>query len=353
MEVLDYLVIGAGQQGLAFGKLVKDRGASVLILEAREAPGARWKEHYDSLVLFTPRRYSALPGLLLPGAPHGYPTKNEFAEYLQTYARTFSLPVRTHTPVLALTKDDAHFVARTKDAVYTARQVVVATGYGTPYIPAYAHTFEKHVVSLHSSSYKNEMQLPAGPLLVVGNGNSASQIAVELARSRNVDIALLETPKVIAPTYLGISFYFWMNLFGFSRVSSQSFLGRLLAREKDYVVGDALLKALRSGHIHAQPGVAGTRDARILFADGSEKEYGGVIWATGFSQNLGWIHIPGALDERGAPHEHCGMSPIPGLAYLGLRNQFTPQSSNIVGVGDSARRVLAAFAAAPGTIGAA
>src|SRR5690606_31243980 len=92
MSRYDVIVIGAGQAGLAAGYFLQKAGLSFLILDKGAEAGEVWSKRYDSLVLFTPRFFSSLPGLALDGSPHQYPTKREIAEYLQTYANHFALP---------------------------------------------------------------------------------------------------------------------------------------------------------------------------------------------------------------------------------------------------------------------
>jgi len=321
MQETDILIIGAGQQGLALGKRLKELGRSFLILEAESEVGARWRRHYDSLVLFTPRRYSALPGLPLSGDPDGYAGKDEFADYLKKYAKTFDLPVVCDAGVENLTKEGPTFIAWTRNGNYTAKQVVVATGYAKPFIPETSYDG----FALHSSEYKNPLQILGEKVLVVGNGNSASQIAIELSASREVHIAMREIPRMIPRKILGKSFYWWGERLGTQRLASNSFIGKLIARDKDFVVGHDLKHALKSGIVIRRPGVSGGEGKEVYFDDGSYESYDTVIFATGFVPDYSWIEIP----EAG--NENQGISAVPGLYFAGLRNQVTSISSNIYG----------------------
>ncbi len=332
---LDVLVIGAGQQGLALGKLLKEKGLSFLILEKEEEVGARWKSHYDSLELFTPRRYSALPGLSLVGDPDGYASKDEFGEYLRDYARHFSLPIMSGVRVERLMRtEDGFFRAETTKGDLTARQVVVATGYAKPVVLAEGDSI------LHSSSYKNPSQIPNGSVLVVGNGNSAVQIALELAQTHHVDIAMHEMPRMIAPKTLGKSFYWWSDVFGIGKIPTDSLLGRFFARSKDFVVGHGLKHALSEGKLERKPGFASLQGKEVVFDDRTRKEYGTIIFATGFKADYSWLQVEGALTAEGTPIHKRGVSPVPGLYFSGLRNQITNVSSNIVGAIINAKHLV-------------
>src|SRR5919112_5062417 len=113
---LDVLVIGGGQAGLAMGYHLKQAGHRFQIVERNPRLGDSWRRRYDSLALFTPRAYSALPGLPVPGDPDGYPTKDEIADYLERYAVLFDLPVRMGMGIRQLERIDGGVRATTDDA---------------------------------------------------------------------------------------------------------------------------------------------------------------------------------------------------------------------------------------------
>jgi putative flavoprotein involved in K+ transport len=135
---VDVLVIGGGQAGLALGYCLKQTGRHFLIVERHPRIGASWRNRYDSLVLFTPRTYSALPGLPVPGDPDGYPTKDEIAGYLEQYAAHFDLPVALKTQVHSLARYDGGFrVTTDAGETFDTRAVVLASGaFQRPAVPA-------------------------------------------------------------------------------------------------------------------------------------------------------------------------------------------------------------------------
>ena len=124
----DVAVIGAGQAGLAIGRALAEQERRLVILEAADSVGSAWTKRWDSLVLFTSRRYDALPGLAFPGDPDGYPTGDEVAAYLERYAEHFELPVELSTPVRSMSKDADGFVLDANGSAIRADAVVVATG---------------------------------------------------------------------------------------------------------------------------------------------------------------------------------------------------------------------------------
>ena len=113
------------------------------MLEAGPEPGHTWRSRWDSLTLFTPAQYAALPGMPFPGPPDTYPTKEQVADYLNAYAAEFDLPVRVNSRVTALTRTAEGFEARTDDGIFRARQVVVATGpFQAPHVPPAARRLD-------------------------------------------------------------------------------------------------------------------------------------------------------------------------------------------------------------------
>lgn len=320
------LIIGAGPQGLALARALVERGDDVVVLEAARV-GSRWRNHYESLRLFTPRAQSALPGLLMKGEQQGFPTKDEFAAYLQEYAVRFHLPIVENARVHSLTKEDERFIAHTEHAVYEAKRVVVAIGTGDRgQVPVM-----QGIVSIHSFDYHAPSDIPPGTVLVVGNGNSAAQIAVELSQTHDVDIGMRTRPMFMARSIFGKSMYEWISLLRIDHIDSHSLLGRLLARSKDLIIGLELKELLKDKKVRARSGVRRTQGNEVIFDDGRRARYGSVIWATGPVPDYSWIQIEGALDVEGRPVEQKGVSPVPGLFYMGLRNQVSLISHTIYG----------------------
>src|SRR5205823_13289176 len=126
---LDILIIGPGQAGLALGYHLKTTPLHFQLVEGHPRLGDSWRKRYESLVLFTPRTYSALPGLAVPGDPEGYPTRDDMADYLESYAAHFALPVLADTHIRRLERTNEGFRAITGTGqTIDTRAVVLATG---------------------------------------------------------------------------------------------------------------------------------------------------------------------------------------------------------------------------------
>jgi putative flavoprotein involved in K+ transport len=82
----EVVAIGAGQAGLAVGYFLARRGRHFVILDRADSIASAWRERWESLTLFTPRRYNSLPGLQFPGVPDSYPIRDEVIDYLERYA---------------------------------------------------------------------------------------------------------------------------------------------------------------------------------------------------------------------------------------------------------------------------
>ena len=209
-ELLDVAVVGGGQTGLAMAWHLAREQLRFVVLDAGPEIGHTWRSRWDSLTLFTPAQYNALPGMRFPGRPDTYPTKDGVVGYLQAYAAAFNLPIRLNASVTQLRQTAEGFEIRTQEEVVRARQVVVATGpFQVPHVPAAAQRLDGSVPQLHSAAYRNPDALPPGPVLVVGGGNSGFQIAEELATAgRQVDLSI-GTKMPVLPQRLGGKDLFW------------------------------------------------------------------------------------------------------------------------------------------------
>jgi putative flavoprotein involved in K+ transport len=213
--VLDSVIVGAGQAGLAAGYQAQRAHLSFRILEAGSAPAGSWPHYYDSLKLFSPARYSALPGLPFPGDPDRYPTRDEVVDYLTGYARHFALPVELNRRVDTIRRVGALFEVQAGDQTYQARTVISATGaFRRPYMPQLPGQSDFQGEIVHSFAYRNPTPYAGKRVVVVGAGNSAVQIAVELARVAKVTLATREPVQFRPQRIFGRDIHFWARVTG-------------------------------------------------------------------------------------------------------------------------------------------
>ena len=334
-ESHDVLVIGAGQAGLVMGYELKQRGLDFAIVDAGPEVGDSWRKRWTSLKLFTAAQYNHLPGKQFSASVDTYPGKDEVADFLRDYADELELPVRLNTKVTGLTRGAGGYVAETSSGTITAKQVVVATGpFQEPFVPAMASELDRSVTQLHSVEYRDPNTLPEGRVLVVGGANTGCQIALELAASHDVDIAVGERLPTLPQRPLGRDIWWWLTKLGITRVTAQSRLGRRMS-ERDVVIGGGLKELKRHG-VTVRPRAAGASNRSIRFDDDSTAQYDVVIWATGFGVDHSWIDIPDLKGESGSVKHVRGVTSSPGLYLLGMTWQHKRTSALLGWVADDA-----------------
>ena len=344
-ERFDTLIIGGGQAGLMAGYYLAKQDRSFVILDANERIGDAWRKRWDSLRLFTPACFSRLPGMPIPAPAWSYPTKDELADYLESYAARFDLPVRTGVSVDGLSKVDDRFVVSAGQLRFEAENVIVATGaHRIPKAPDFAPELDPRIVQLHSAEYLNPSQLQEGDVLLVGGGNSGAEIAAELSRTRR---CLLAGPKVdeipvrhgTLPARLGFRVF---RFFGHRVLRVDTRVGRKLG-PKLLAKGDPLIrtraKDLEAAGVERVPRVVGVRDGLPVLEDDRVLEVANVIWCTGFRTDFRWIDLPVFGDDGEPLHYRGVVESEPGLYFLGLVFQYSFSSDVLPGRGRDAEYI--------------
>ena len=343
VERFETVVIGGGQAGLAAGHYLAERGIDHVILSDEARVGNNWRRRWDSLRLYTPARFSGLPGMCFPAPPDHFADKDEVADYLERYAARFELPVRPDVRARSMTWDGTryHIAVDGGTSILEADTVIVATGaFQRPRVPRVSSRLSPTIFQIHSSEYRSPFALPDGPVLVVGAGTSGAQIALELASRRKVWLAGRDTGHV-PRRVLGRDLFDWLWPL-MQRATAHTWIGRRM-RANARRGGDALIgltpRDLRQAGI--------TRVGRV------EEERGGlplcgdvvveprvVVWCTGFEPDYRWIDLP-VFDGEGRPRHDRGVATdLPGLYFLGLRFQHRLSSSLIGGVGADAAYIV-------------
>jgi putative flavoprotein involved in K+ transport len=396
VEVIDTLVVGAGQAGIAMSEHLGKAGIPHLVLERRRI-AERWRsERWDSLVANGPAWHDRFPGMEFPGAhPEEFVSKEKVADYFVAYAEMIKAPIRAGVEVQKATKLEGRpgFRVETSKGVIEARNLVVATGaFHHPVIPALVPR-DAGVTQIHSNEYRNPSQLPEGAVLVVGAGSSGSQIADELQRAAR-RVYLSVGPHGRPPrTYRGRDYCWWLGVLGKWDVAAPTpgaqhvtiavsgALGGHTVEFRRYASQGMVLvgttKSYEGGILHFSPDLAENLrqgDANYIAAldeaDAYATRYGldlpqepgariidpdppcvtdailelnlreagitSIIWATGYDFDYGWLEA-GSFDEDGKPKHQRGVSTEPGLYFLGLPWQSRRGSSFIWGVWHDAR----------------
>jgi putative flavoprotein involved in K+ transport len=346
-EQFHTIVIGGGQAGLSVGYYLARQGRPFVIIDASPRVGDVWRHRWHSLRLFTPAMFDGLVGMKFPGPPFSFPTKDQMADYLETYARHFQLPVRSGVRVDRLTRAGDRYLIDAGPHRLEADHVVVAmSSYQVPRIPAFAKSLDPAVLQMHSIDYRHPGQLKPGGVLLVGAGNSGAEIAVELARERETWLSGRDTGHVpfridgMAARLFLIRFVFRVL---FHRVLTvRTPMGRRV-RRRMFTQGGPLIRVkpehLAAAGVQRIPRIAGVIDGRPALEDGRRLDIANVIWCTGFGNGLSWIDLP-IFEPDGEPRHASGVAAgEPGLYFVGLHFLHSFSSTMIHGVARDAQRI--------------
>jgi putative flavoprotein involved in K+ transport len=352
-EHVHTVVIGGGQAGLSVGYHLATRGVEFIILDANHRIGDVWRRRWDSLRLFTPAQHAGLDGLPFPAPPFSFPSKDAMADYLESYARRFALPVRLGVRVERLSRAGRRFLVVAGASRIEADHVVVAMArYQRPRVPSFAADLAPTIAQLHSFDYRNPAQLRPGPVLVVGAGNSGAEIAMEAAATRHttwlagpstghVPIAIDGPAARLGMTRLMLRVVFHRVL------SIATPIGRRL-RPKLLRRAAPLIRLKPRDFVAAgvtrAPRVVGVEGGRPILEDGRILDVGTVVWCTGFDPGFSWIDLP-IFGADGEPRHDAGVAiGEPGLYFVGLHFLYALSSDMIHGVGRDAARIADAIA---------
>lgn len=310
--------------------------------------GAAWATRYDSLRLFSPAWASGLPGRPWPSPALRYPTRAETTDYLQDYAAHFRFPIDVNQRVvrLAAAPSQAGYEVLTNTGRrYLARRVIVATGpYTTPRLPAWAAQVPARVAQLHSRDYRRPAQLPGtGTVAVVGSGNSALQIAADLAATgRPVAVTFDEKTSAMPNNQLMWAF---LTATGLLRIPRHTALGRWMHTRPEPVVSGDLARLRRFANAtFIGRATAARPDGSLQGQHASSPPLDALVWATGFRPDCRWIDLP-IIGSDGQPQHRRGLTTAPGVAFLGLDWLDSRNSALLNGAGADARRVVEALLA--------
>lgn len=386
------VVIGGGQAGLSISWHLVQRGIDHVVLE-RESIAHEWRDsRWDSFTLVTPNWQCTLPGYSYSGGdPDGFMNREETYQFVRGYADTFDPPVREGVTVVGVRQSGSggFDVDTTEGSMHADHVVVAVGGYHTPVVPRFAERLPADITQLHSSQYRSAGELPAGEVLVVGNGQSGAQIAEDLhLAGRTVHLVTGGAPRV-ARFYRGRDCVAWLHDMGTYDVSIADHPGGLGKRENTnhYVTGrdggrdidlrafalagmrlygrlldvvdgtlrfaptlessldaaDAVSESIKDSidAYIAREGIDAPREERYVPVWRPEREVTelelptsgitSVVWSIGFRTDYRWLRA-GVFDGEGHPTHNRGVTAVPGLYFLGLPWQHTWGSGRFAGV---------------------
>ncbi|MDQ1609393.1 MAG: putative flavoprotein involved in transport [Microbacteriaceae bacterium] len=389
-------VIGAGQAGLSLSKLLTEEGVDHVLLE-RETIAHEWRTgRWDNFTLVTPNWQCRLPGWVYDADdPNGFMTREQVHTFVTDYARSFDAPVVEGVEVTGLSQTDDGYSLSTTLGTVTADRVVIATGgYHTPIIPPYADQLPTGIGQLHSSQYRNSAELPDGAVLVVGSGQSGAQIAEDLhLDGRKVHLAVGGAPRC-ARFYRGRDCIEWLHDMGIYDIPVTTHAGGLAKRESTnhYLTGrdggrDIDLRSFATQGMELYGRLTGFSGTELSFAptlaasldhadavadsikndidayieragidaptearytpvwqpavepsvlDLEEAGITSIVWSIGYHADYSWVNV-GVFDGHGHPTHQRGVSPAPGLYFLGLPWLYSWGSGRFAGIERDAR----------------
>jgi putative flavoprotein involved in K+ transport len=348
---VETIVIGGGQAGLATGYHLKRHERDFVILDAGARVGDSWRKRWPSLKLYSPAKLDGLPGMPFPAPRHSFPTGLEMADYLESYAARFELPVVSGTTVTSLERNGRGYVVVTPEQTLSADNVVVATGvfqHEHPIVPEFASELDPGIRQLHSADYTGPEQLQPGPVLVVGAAHSGGDIAYEVANAGFQTILSgrdtgqipvdIETRK--ARLGFAVLAFLWTRVLTVSTPMGRKVKAEIRTH------GGPLIRVKRA-HLEAA-GVervlertVGVEDGKPVLGDGRVLDVANVVWCTGFRNDYSWIRLPLPVEDDGYPEQKRGaVATVPGLFFVGMPFLHSFSSMLILGAGRDGKRVV-------------
>lgn len=332
--MIDAVVIGAGQSGLAAAHALRQAGRSPVVLEAGPEPVGSWPSYYDSLTLFSPARYSSLPGMPFPGDPDHYPRRDEVVDYLRRYAKNLDADVRTGRRVTSVRRRDGRFTVQVEDGTELTTPLVIAAsgGFGQPHRPALPGLSSFTGTVLHSADYREPGPFAGQRVIVVGAANTAVQIGCELAKVATVTLATRKPVKFVPQRPLGRDVHFWSIALGFDHLP----IGHLLRAAPRTPVNDdgRYRRALGDGRPDQRRVFIAIDDDMVTWPDGAREHVDTILLATGYRPALSYLAPADSGQRKGTSTVH------PGLGFVGLEWQRSFASATLRGVGRDARYVV-------------
>lgn len=346
MRTLDVAVIGGGQAGLAVGFYLRRTALSWAILDVQEVPGGAWTRTWDSLRLFSPARFSSLPGWLMPAGAEEYPSRGEAVDYLARYEARYQLPVERPVDVRAVRRAEGGFVLETDRGEWRASAAVSATGsWARPYIPDIPGRELFRGIQLHSAEYRAPDAFAGKRVLVVGGGNSGAQILAELSRVADTGWVTLADPTFLPDHVDGR--HLFDQATELYRAQKEGRPPPPRANLGDVVMVPPVREARDRGVLRAVRPFVRMTERGVVWPEGRDEAVDAVIWCTGFRPALDPLRPLGVVEPDGRVLVQGTRSVRePMLWLVGYGNWTGFASATLIGVGRGARATVEQIAAA-------
>lgn len=344
IDDVDVAVIGGGQAGLAAGYFLRRVKADFVILDAQSRPGGAWRHYWDSLRLFSPARYSLLPGWWMPDQPgEPFPTSDHVREYLAAYEIRYRLPIRRNVDVDAVHAHPNHLEVRSRERRWRARAVISATGtWRRPRWPRYPGADTFRGTQIHTVSYRRPEPFTGQRVVIVGGGNSAAQILAEVSLVADTTWVTPRPPRFLPDDVDGRVLF---------DVATQRELAQREGRADnggvaglgDIVMVPPVRAARDRGVLHAEPAFDHLTPDGIAWADCRTRAVDAIIWCTGFEPDLRHLDPLHVQTDAGGVPRTDGTRSIeePRLHLLGYGDWTGSASATLIGAARTAKTCVA------------
>ena len=376
MVTVNTVIVGGGPAGIAVAASLGRRGVGAIVLEKGDTVAPAWHRHYESLHLHTNKQASGLPGRPMPSHYPRYPSRDEVASYMESYARDEGVDVRFDSEVVSCRREGGRWQVTTSDgSVFEGDNVVIATGLSHhPVMPEYPDLGAYQGEILHSSEYRNGEPFAGWKVLVVGFGNSGAEIALDLMQHRALTCLSVRSPSVVVPRDLFglpiLTIARWLSVLP-PRLADQLSKPILLAvvgntdrhgipsaswgpmeqiveKRKIPVLDVGTMAAIKRGDIKVRPGIERFTTTGVVFVDGRSESFDAVVFSTGFDPGLDRIleSTEGLVDDEGVPLVSGEPTVEPGLYFCGFNE---PPTGRLREIGLEAERIAEVISADVGS----
>lgn len=338
-KILDVIIVGGGQSGLACGYYLRRNKVNFLLLDKEEKCGGAWLHAWDSLTLFSPAEHSSLPGWLMPKSKNLFPLKQEVIDYLCQYEKRYDLPIERSVTVESVLLENKIFKIQTNKGMYYSKVVIAATGtWNNPFIPEIAGIDLFKGIQIHSAQYKNSESFKNLKVLVVGEGNSGAQIIAEVSKVTNVKWSTSKPPQYLPDEVDG--FY----LFNVATAKYNAEKEGKPFNAANYNLGTIVMvppvKEARSrGVLLSSGGIKSIYKEGVIWIDGTKEDFDAIIWCTGFGYATSFLKNSVSADNRGiVKTEQSKATEVDGLWLAGYGSWTGYASATLIGINRNAKQ---------------
>jgi indole-3-pyruvate monooxygenase len=310
------VVIGASISGLASAVSLQKKGMEYILLEKEAQVATPWRRHYDRLHLHTNKRLSSLPYKKFGSAIPRYASRQQVVNYLDEYKKEFRISPFFYTEAQWVKKEGDHWITETNNGRFHSNYLVIATGPFSkpkPVLFKGMETFPGRI--MHSYGYRSGEDFIGQKVLVVGFGNSACEIAIDLYEQGASPYMAVRSAVNIVPR----------DVFGIPILEVSQWLSRLPAAMADKIAAPVMrmlvgnftqlglkkksygvyeqfkkegqapvldigtLKLIREGHIQICAGIDHIEGATVYFSDGRKEDFNAIVAAIGYDRNYAEI----------------------------------------------------------------